>query len=184
MGETKRRDAADFAIARCHRINETNKPVTAVLHCRLIDLFGQLLDYAAFPVAIAPFGTSIALKLPREIAFPPHPDKSALHLLMTGNDKKIVENLFFYLPDKYIDWPSVKITKYLYQIADRKWKMKLQSNAVAKDVQISAADPVQFSDNFFDLVPPDELEVTIECQQQSTSIESQLQLRCLKNRKA
>ena len=165
-------------------INETNKPVTAVLNCRLIDLFGQLLDCAAFPVAIAPFGTSITLKLPREIAFPTHPDKSALHLLMTGNDKKNVENLFFYLPDKYIDWPSVKITKYIYRIADRKWKMKLQSNAVAKDVQISGADPVQFSDNFFDLIPPDELEVTIDCQQQSTSIESQLQLRCLKSRKA
>ena len=165
-------------------INDTDKPVTAVLNCRLIDLFARVLDCAAFPLTIAPFSTSISLKLPREIAFPPHPDKSALHLLMTGNDQKIAENLFFYLPDKYIDWPGVKITKYLYRIADRKWKMKLQSNAVAKDVQISGADPVQFSNNFFDLVPPDELEVTIECQQQSTSIESQLQLRCLKSRKA
>ena len=86
----------------------------------------------------------------------------------------------FYLPDKYIDWPEVEITRHLSQITGEKWKLKLKSNAVAKDVQISTTVPAQFSDNFIDLTPPDEFEITIDCEQQVASLESALQIRSLK----
>jgi hypothetical protein len=47
----------------------------------------------------------------------------------------------------------------------------------------------QFSDNFIDLIPPDEFEITIDCEQHlwvparqgPSSIEPVLQLRCLKS---
>jgi len=160
-------------------INDTSKPLTATLNCRLIDLFGSLLDQVAFPIAIGPFSTSPLLKLPRAIVSPAHPGKFALHLLMDRDGEKIAENLFFYLPDKYIDWPEVEITKRFSQITDRQWKLKLKSNALAKDVQISTTVPAQFSDNFIDLIPPDGFEITIDCEQQVPSLESALQLRSL-----
>jgi len=56
---------------------------------------------------------------------------------------------------------------------------KFQSNAIAKDVQINTSLAVQFSDNFIDMIPPDELEITIDCEQQISSIESVLQLRSI-----
>ncbi len=164
-------------------VNDSNQPITATLNCRLIDLFGSPLDQVASPIAIAPFTTSAPLKLPKAIVFPTNPDKSALHLLMEKNGKKISENLFFYLPDKYIDWPEVEITKRLSQITDKLWKLNLKSNTVAKDVQIQcrhAGTSAQFSDNFIDLIPPDEFEITIDCEQQLASLESALQLRSLK----
>jgi len=187
-------------------INDSSRPLTATLNCRLIDLFGHLLDQVAFPIAIAPFSTSAPRKLPKAIVFPTHPDKSALHLLMNRDGEKIAENLFLYLPDKYIDWPEVEITKQFSQITGKKppflppargrgvascakYKLKLKSNAIAKDVQISTtvpaqplsgAGPAQFSDNFIDLIPPDEFEIIIDSEQQLSSIELALQLRSLK----
>jgi len=162
-------------------VNDSNQPLTATLNCRLIDLFGHLLDQVAFPIAIGPFGTSAPLKLPKALVFPDRPDKSGLHLVMDRNGEKITENFSLYLPDKYIDWPDVQIARYLLQIDQNKWKLTLKSNAVAKDVQISTAAAAQFSDNFIDLMPSDELEITIDYQQQADSIESGLQLRSVKS---
>jgi hypothetical protein len=161
-------------------INDSNKPITATLNCRLIDLFGHLLDQVALPIAIAPFSTSTPPKLPKTIISPTHPDKCCLHLVIDKDGEKIAENLFFYLPDKYIDWPKVEISKCFSQITDKRWKLKLKSNTVAKDVQISASVAAQLSDNFIDLIPPDEFEIIIDCEQYVSSIESVLQLRSLK----
>ena len=157
-------------------INDSNQPITTTLNCRLIDLFGSVLDQVAFPIAIGSFSTSALLKLPKAIVAPTHPDESALHLMMEKDGRKIAENLFLYLPDKYIDWPNVEITRRFSQITEKKWKLKLRSNALAKDVHISTAVPAQFSDNFIDLIPPDESEIIIDCEQQVPSLESALQL--------
>ncbi len=183
-------------------INDSNQPITATLNCRLIDLFGHPLDQVTFPIAIAPFSTLAPPKLPKTTISPAQPDKSALHLVIDKDGKKIAENLFFYLPDKYIDWPKVEISKRFWVPARRgpsqitnttlrsstslrstskRWKLKLKSNAIAKDVQISTSAAAQFSDNFIDLIPPDEFEITIDCEQHLSSIEPVLQLRSLKS---
>jgi beta-mannosidase len=169
-------------------INDSEQRITATLNCRLIDLSGQPLDGVTIPIAIGPFSTSTPAKLPKTIVSPTQPDKSCLHLVMDRNGEKIAENLFFYLPDKYIDWPKVEIDKSFSQITDKQWKLKLKTNAIAKDVQISTSAAAQFSDNFIDLIPPDEFEITIDCEQHlwvptrrvPSSIEPVLQLRSLK----
>jgi beta-mannosidase len=162
-------------------INDSNQPVTATLNYRLIDLFGHLLDQVTFPVAVAPFSTSASPKLPKAIAIPPHPDKSVLHMTLEKDSKKIAENIFLYLPDKYINWPKVEITKCFSQITDKQWELKLKSNAIAKDVQISSSVAAQLSDNFVDLMPLEEINITIDCEQPVSSIESALQLSSLKS---
>ncbi len=52
--------------------------------------------------------------------------------------------------------------------------------AIARDVQISTSLAAQFSGNFIDLIPPDEFEIIIDCEQRVSSIESALRLRLLK----
>jgi hypothetical protein len=91
------------------------------------------------------------------------------------------ENLFFYLPDKYIDWPEAEITSRISQINDRQLKLKLKSNAIAKDVQIKSFVEAEFSDNFIDLIPPEEREITLDCEQPVSSIESELLLSSVKS---
>ncbi|MHC4394151.1 MAG: beta-mannosidase [Planctomycetota bacterium] len=163
-------------------INDDHQPVTATLHCRLVDLFSQPLDQVAYPIAIAPFSTSSKIKLPKAIALPSHPEKTALHLLIEKDGKKIVENTFFYLPDKHIVWPKAKITSQFSKITDGQCRLKLKSDAIAKDVQVylsGAEGVIKFSDNFIDLIGPDEIEVKINSARPICSFESGLQMRSI-----
>jgi hypothetical protein len=107
---------------------------------------------------------------------PTHPDKSALHLLVEKDGQKIAENLFIHLPDKYIDWPKVEITTSISRITEKQWKLALKSNAIAKDVQIHSPAATRFSDNFVDLIPPDQVEITIDSKEPAASIEPELRL--------
>ena len=160
-------------------INDSDQPLTATLSCRLIDLFGAQLDNVTCPVMVSPFSKSTPLKLPKAITSPSLPEKSCLHLLLEKDGKKIAENLFFYLPDKYIDWPKPKINSQLRQITDRQWKLKLAPNTVIRDLQIHPdrdGMSLKISDNFIDLLPFNETEVTIVCEHQLVSLESSLQL--------
>ena len=161
-------------------INDSDRPVTATLECRLLDLYGHSLDRVALPIAIAPFTASTAIKLPKAIAFPANPESCCLHSALNRDGGKVAENLYFYLPDKYIDWPEAQISSRLSRAAENQWKLKLKASAIAKDVRISSSVPAQFSDNFLDLIPPDEYEITITSKEQATSLEAALQLHSLK----
>jgi len=162
-------------------INDSDQPLTTNLSCRLIDLYGNLLDQVEHPVVVAPFSTSAIPKLPKDIVCPADSHKCCIHLLMKKDGKKIAENLFFYLPDKYIDWPKAQITKSFSQVGDKCWKLKLCSDAIAKDVCVSTSRVARFSDNFIDLVPPDAAEIIIDFEEKLSSIESLLQMFSVKS---
>ena len=150
-------------------INDSTAPVTATLTCRLIDLSGALLDKVVFPIVASPFSVSTLVKLPKAIVSPADSSKCCLHMVMESNDKKIAENIFFYLPDKYIDWPQSQLKTQLSRLTDTRFALTLKSSAVAKDVHISAAASAHFSDNFIDLIPPTEPVITIDFEQAQLS---------------
>jgi beta-mannosidase len=161
-------------------INDSEERVAATLNCRLIDLFGHPLDGVTVPLELGPFSTFAQTKLPETMTSPSLPNKSCLHLTIERNGEKIAENLVFYLPDKYIDWPEAEISKSISQIADKRWKLKLKTNAIARDVQISAFKMIQLSDNYMDLIPPDERCITIDFERCLSSIGPGLDFRFLK----
>ena len=161
--------------------NNSDKPVTATLSCRLIDFSGQQLDQVKFPVAITPFGNSPLFTLPKAIVLPSDPHKTCLHLLIDDEGRTIAENLFFYLPDKYIDWPEVEITQNFSKITEKQWKLELRSNAIAKDVNVNTAIPSTLSDNFVDLLPYATSEITIDFEQEILSAKPAIELFSLKS---
>ncbi|MHC4122779.1 MAG: beta-mannosidase [Planctomycetota bacterium] len=157
-------------------INDSASALTATLNCKLITLSGSILDKLEFPILVAPFGTSVPLKLPKAMACPPEPTNSALYLTLQSNNMQISENLFFYLPDKFIDWPIPQITKKISKIDENKWKLNLKSNAVTTDVHISSAVPAVFSDNFINLIPPQYREIIVDFNRPVSSAESQIKV--------
>jgi len=162
-------------------LNDCPEPLTATLNCSLTDLAGEVLDKVTVPVAVGPFGKTVPLKLPRAIANPAARQKCCLHLKMENDSGKIAQNSYFYLPDKYIEWPEVEFEKNLSQIASDKWLLKIKSNAVAKDVRICLPDGFYVSDNFFDMLPADETEIIIKSCNKTDKLESQLLLRSVKS---
>lgn len=162
-------------------INDGLNPLTAKLNSSLLDLAGNVLDKVAVPVAVAPFGTTAPLKLPRSMTNPVEPQRCCLHLEVENENGKIAQNTYFYLPDKHIEWPEVTFAKSLSRTAADRWLLKIKSNAVAKDVQICVPSGFCLSDNFFDLAPPDEIELTIKSCRKADILESQLLLRSVKS---
>ncbi len=158
-------------------INDSPQSLTAQLNCRLMDLHGHHHDRITVPVSIAPFSSSTLFKLPKAIASPNNPEKLCLHILLEKDDIRISENLFFYLPDKYIDWPKAEITKQFSKLSDNRWKLTLKSNVITKDVQIKPPSLAKLSDNYIDLMPASELDIIIISAQQTLSlIESQINI--------
>jgi len=160
-------------------INDTDQPITATLKCTLTNLNGNIIDDITFPITVAPFRNSVTMKLPRIFTYPKNPEKTALHLLLEKEGVKIAENLLLYLPDKFTDWPKITIEKHLTRITDSLWKIKLKSNAIAKDVQVKTAPNVRCSDNFIDLLADSESEINLSCPLKNIQPQSILQLRAV-----
>jgi len=134
-------------------VNDTDRPVTGNILAKLIDLHGEQIDKVDLPLAVGPFSAARPLHLPRALAEPDNPEKCALHLLLQTYDTTLAENLYLYLPDKYIDWPSALVKHELAQIDANKCLLTLSSDTIAKDAAIDVPTAVGFSDNYIDLLP-------------------------------
>jgi beta-mannosidase len=157
-------------------INDTNRPLTAVLRSELIDLSGSVIDRFSLPIALGPHNISSSFKLPRTMMFPAHPEKSLLYLAVERDGKKIVKNTLLYLPDKYINWPYPRIITQIKKTDSKRHIVKLSSDCVVKDLQISAYG-FRFCDNYLDIIPPNEVEIVAECGGDLPPLKSILRLR-------
>ncbi len=148
-------------------VNQTDRPVTATLSCELADFYGNVIDKTVLPVAISPYAASSPFALPKAMVQPAEPGDCFVQLTLEGDGKKIAENKFFYWPDKFINWPDVRITPRLNRVGQDKWQLNLKANALARDVQINTEPYARLSDNFIDLLPDNEPEITIDTGPQS-----------------
>jgi hypothetical protein len=131
----------------------------------MIDLLGNRLDQVEFPVSVGPFSSTACLKLPKAFSQPDHPENCAMHVTLASDETTFARNLFLYLPDKYIDWPTPDVDISCQRTTEDRWKVTLRSEALAKDVLVRSADVgsrPDFSDNFFDLIPRVDHEVMID----------------------
>jgi len=143
-------------------VNQTNRPITATLSCMLTDFYGNVIDKTVLPVAISPHTASSPFILPKAMVQPAKPDNSFVQLTLESDGRKIAENKFFYWPDKFINWPDVRITPQIHRTEKDKWQLKLKANALAKDVQITTEPYARLSDNFIDLLPDSEVRITMD----------------------
>ncbi len=160
-------------------VNDSSEPLTATLSCRIIDMHGNQLDLVEFPISVGPLGSTAHMKLPKAFLLPEHPETTAMHVVLNMQGKVLAQNLFLYLPDKYIDWPAPKITVTCRRADTNKWKVLLKSEALARDVMISGLHGecgLRYSDNFVDLVPPFDTEITMDCKEQTKSTEPILKI--------
>jgi beta-galactosidase/beta-glucuronidase len=158
-------------------VNETRNSITADFKAQLFDLSGKLIDQTSFPVSLAPFSTSAAFKLPGAFARPDDPQSVILFATISTEKAQLAQNTFLFVPDKYITWPQPKIDIQLLQVSDEFWKIVLYSEAPAKDVFVKPAQGFWPRDNFFDLLPHTELEITAKCAEDFVPDVSKIQLR-------
>jgi beta-mannosidase len=144
-------------------VNDTPNPVTASIIAKLLNLEGNILDQTSLPAVISPHSVSTPLKLSRNFVSPPDPSGSLLHMALEKDGKLLAENIFLYAPDKYINWPDPQIQFKLHRKDENLWKLILSCRKPAKDVRIHLAAEAILSDNFFDMLPNREYELTVIC---------------------
>ena len=140
--------------------NDTAQSVTASLAAQLLDTDGNVLDQTSLPTAVSPYSTSTPQKLPKNFVCPTDPAASLLHITLAKDEKPLAENVFLYMPDKYINRPDPKI-QYQLRRDGEQWKLGLSCQKPAKDVRITVAAAATLSDNFFDMFPGRRYEVVI-----------------------
>ena len=165
--------------ARIVAVNDTSDAVTAKLRCVLMDLLGNVLDELNLPISAAAFGASRPLKLPQSIVSPQEPQGSCLWMFLENDKGVLAQNNFFYLPDKYVDWPKAKINKKLRKIDNEKYLFKIKSSTIAKDVKIEAGTDAWFSENYFDLRANEEKDILISCKKPIPLTESKLKIQTI-----
>ncbi|MCK4886870.1 MAG: hypothetical protein KAS96_05740 [Planctomycetes bacterium] len=154
--------------------NENQNPITATLNCKLMDLKGSTIDSVTSPIILTPFSNSTPLQMPKEMVKPNNPENCCLHMTVESNGSVIAENTFFYMPDKYVNWPKANIEKQLSQTDDTTWQLQLKADVLVKDFCIQTDDDVSLSDNFIDLMPERQTTITIKCAADITELGDKL----------
>lgn len=162
-------------------INDTAQSVTASLAAQLLDIDGTMLDQTSLPMTVSPHSTSTPLKLSKHFVSPADPDNAILHITLAKDEKLLAENVFQYVPDKYLNRPDSRIQYQLRRDSDTQWKLALTCQTPAKDVRISTAVPAILSDNFFDMFPCRTYEVTITTTHPLTDIPNLITIRSTAN---
>jgi beta-mannosidase len=134
-------------------VNDSSKRITANLDCRLLDFSGSLIDHLQMPVTVSPFSRSGLSPLPKSFSKLMSGHGRCLHLNLLADGLSLAENVYFFGPDKHIQWPAGDIELEITQKGETTWQVALESKGIVRDLQLIAPCAGQFSDNFVTLLP-------------------------------
>ena len=141
-------------------VNDRPLPLTATVRCRCMDFFGRTLDGVEFPAAVGPFATSPPRALPRALAGPHSPNRCFVQIEVITEAGTVAENRFFYLPDKYIDWPRAMVDMRITAQASS-WTVVLRSPTLIRDAALCAPEAGIVSDKYCDIAPDTPTQVRV-----------------------
>lgn len=153
------RQSADTFSAAAAIVNDRIQSLAGKIVFELLDMKGQLLDTAEFPVLISPRSKITDIILPRAFLNPTFPQKSILRLAVIEQQQRIAENLYFYSPDKYIAFKPLEIDFVVRPVSEQEVMLCLKSRYFVKDLELVAPQDAYLENNFFDLLPGQEYEL-------------------------
>lgn len=159
-------------------INHSVEPLTGFLTCRLCDMNLKPMDEFKRPISTSP-DTITSFSLPQSFVRPQKPQDYFLYLLLENDKTAVTQNSFFYLPDKYINWPQAKIDVQGEQCDDCNWLLKLKASSAIKDIYIEMPFDAELSDNFFDLLTDELKTVTIRTAQAIDNLPKKISFTCM-----
>jgi beta-mannosidase len=142
-------------------LNDRPESLTGKIVFELLDMKGQILDTGEFPVFIGPHSKSTDIILPRAFLNPVFPEKSILRLAIISNEQRISENLYLFLPDKYMAFKPMEIDLTMRLVSEQTILLGLKSRYFVKDLELVPAQNASLGDNYFDLLPGRDYEVAV-----------------------
>ncbi|MEN6308381.1 MAG: hypothetical protein ABFD91_11550 [Anaerohalosphaeraceae bacterium] len=142
-------------------INETPSSLIVQARFQLLDMKGGILDQSQSPVSVSPYDVA-SITLPRDLLNPVCPEKSILHMAVYHEDHLLSENTCLFTPDKYAQLRPFDLDITIESIDRSRLQYRLVSRCFVKDLEIALDQPVNLSDNFFDLLPGRRYEIIAE----------------------
>jgi beta-mannosidase len=146
-------------------VSDKTTPTSAQLRVRLMTLAGATLSDNAQAIQIGELSSKVYLQRPlSEFVNSSGADAANLFavtdLLVEG--KEVSSNLLYFVPAKQVRMPAPQISVEL--IAEgASFRLRLTSKALARSVYVSFGDAdVQLSDNYFDLIPGQPVDLAIQ----------------------
>jgi beta-mannosidase len=146
-------------------VSDKTKPVTGDLRMRVMTFDGNVLLEKKQSVEITPLSSKIYLQLPIEDAlvakgFDLTKVFAATELTVNGNT--VSSNLIYLAPTVQIHLPPAPLKTELTKTGDS-YRLKVSSPVLARSVYVSFGEvDAEISDNYFDLLPGQTVEVTIK----------------------
>lgn len=141
-------------------VNHSLSPQTALLVCKLVDADLNTIDEFKRPLSISP-GSVEKVLLPKSFTTTQNPEKSFIHIQLCGDNEFIAQNTFFYVPDKYFNFAHADVELKANRIDELNWNLTLQSKKMVKDLSLHADFEYQLSDNFFDLLSSEPVNIKL-----------------------
>jgi beta-mannosidase len=159
-------------------INHSVEPFTGLFACQLSDMNFRIIDEFKRPVTLSP-AAIMSFSLPQSFVRTQRKSDCFLCLLLENDKTVIAQNSFFYLPDKYINWPAAKIVMQSERLDDYNWLLKLTPACAVKDLYIDLPFDADLSDNFFDLLTDEPKTVTIRTKEAIDDLPKKISLTCV-----
>ncbi len=144
-------------------VSDEVKTVSGKLDLRILDFEGKVLNETSKAVSVTALSSKVYSQMPLsdlEAGTDPAREVVVADLVVEG--KTVSRNLVYLVPTKQVHLPPVHIKAELTQAADG-YHLKLSSPVLARSVYVNfGASSPELSDNYFDLVPGEPVDVVVK----------------------
>lgn len=161
-------------------VNDYLKEINANLNLKMIDFSGNEVWSKLNEITIKKNSSTVFFEMELATFLK---DKNTTNQLLVADiikdGQKIASNVLYFKPVKGLKLPTPKID---YQIKENKngFVLSLQTDVLAKNVSLTAdTEDAFFSDNYFDLLPKESVEIKIDTKLSLEKLKSFLKIRTL-----
>ena len=160
-------------------VSDKTQAQLATLRLRLMDFHGKILLDQTQSIEIAPLESSVAVAWPLEkLADVGASDPSRVIAVanLSAGGVEVSRNLTYLVPVKNIHLPQAELKTELRGEGGT-YKIRITSPVLARSVYVSFGNlDVNISDNYFDLIPGETIELTVKSASSIEELKSQMKL--------
>jgi beta-mannosidase len=166
-------------ILKTYIVSDKVQPVSGQLRLRILDFDGKVVKETTQQVSVPGLSSQVYLQWPlSDLGGADDTDAArevtVAELVVDG--KSVSRNLIYLVPTMQVHLPEARLSAELTQLTDG-YHLKLSSPVLARSVYVTfgAASP-ELSDNYFDLLPGETVDVVVKSRETLDSLKANLQV--------
>ena len=166
-------------ILKTYIVSDKVQPVSGELHLRIVDFDGKVVKETTQQVSVPGLSSQVYVQWPlSDLGGADDTDAARVFVMaeLVVDGKSVSRNLIYLVPTKQVHLPEAHLSAELTQLTDG-YHLKLSSPVLARSVYVTfgAASP-ELSDNYFDLLPGETVDVVVKSRETLDSLKANLQV--------